>query len=104
MYGSFLPLPQVSEYAADLGTSWVKVADAGDELNYVAVAGSSDLEVGVSDDAGTNPTEPSAYFVRASGPDIWQIEPQKYVWVRATGGNNQTFLFRGWTTILSALH
>ncbi|MYA16176.1 MAG: hypothetical protein F4Z28_05100 [Gammaproteobacteria bacterium] len=93
----FVPFAQVEVQGSDLGQDWVRVADASDDLGYVAAAGSQDLEIGISDTAADDPgSEIAAYEAKQASMTIWQIERGKYVWIRATGGSNQTYVFRGW--------
>ncbi|MYA17675.1 MAG: hypothetical protein F4Z28_13400 [Gammaproteobacteria bacterium] len=92
----YVPLAQV-EVRGSIGGDWVKVADASDDIGYLAAAGSQDLEIGLSDDAATQPTEVAVYEAKQVSMTIWEIERGKYIWIRATGGSNQTYVFRGWS-------
>jgi len=93
----YIPIAQVEVVSTSQGTSWTKVADASDNIGYVAAAGSQDLEVGVSDDAATNPTEIAVYESRQASMTIWEIERPKFVFIRTTNGSGHTFVFRGWS-------
>ncbi len=94
----YVPLAQIEVAGADLGGDWIRVADASDDIGYVAAGGSQDIEIGLSDDESTNPGSTiAAYEARQASMTIWQIQRGKYVWIRATGGSNQDYIFRGWT-------
>lgn len=94
-YVPYIPLAQVEVVGETLNTAWLRVADDDDDIGYVAAAGSQDLEIGVSDDT-TDPTAIAVFEAKQASGTIWEIERGKYVFIRATNGSNQHFIFRGW--------
>lgn len=97
---AYVPLAQVHVSGSNLASganNWMLVANAADDIGFVLAAAQQDVEIGVSDDAATMPTEISVYEAKQASGTIWEIERGKFVWIRASSGNNSDFIFRGWS-------